>query len=142
MQNRTEVRNNIAQNVERVYLTRGDNLFDEDGISCDKAVGIQVKGLIYWIDESWAVLNDLDWVLDPFNLALAKGKNTVYFYKGVTINDTTNFKDGKPCTKISKHLDDIFTTGSSYMAKSARHGEKNSIWWGVDELFNHLATIV
>lgn len=112
--------------VEKIYITRGDNTTDHNGILCDKCFGVVIEGKIHWIDVCFARLDELE---------------TNLFGLGVSSNGTAwgvIDEDGRATlsdkmVKINKHQDDIFTPSSYHMKRSERK-PCGSVWWNISEI--------
>lgn len=111
--------------IEQVYITRGDNLYNDEGIQCDKCFGLVIEGQIHWIDSSFATLDELSTKLYGFGVS-ASGM------QWGTIDENGRAVLEHKMTKIGKHQDDIFDGKSSYMKRSKRK-ECGSIWWSMAE---------
>ena len=118
--------------IERIYTTRGDNMYDCNGIKNDKCVGVVIGGLIHWINASYATISELSNIVAPLNISLSDGGvwGMVDEYGCATLDQKV--------TKISKHQDDIFDKKSSYMKRTA-YSNVNSIWWSTSDIRAKLA---
>lgn len=112
--------------VEKVYITRGDNCYDSDGIKCDKAYGLVIEGKIHWIDQSFATLDELSSKLYGFGVSASGTAWGTIDENGRAVLEHT-------MTKIGKHHDDIFTSESFYM-KASKRKACGSIWWKPAEI--------
>lgn len=54
---------NFNPEVTRLYVTRGDNLFNHDGVKCDKFTGLEINNQIYWMNLSFANVKQLSGTL-------------------------------------------------------------------------------
>lgn len=120
-----------TQLIERIYVTRGDNLTNGEGIRSDKCYGLQIKGQILWFNDSFARLSELSYKLRPLDLAVTDGGHWGYWADGEATID-------KKVTRISQHHDDVFSSGSSYIKKSlqAPHG---NYWWRMEQVTEYLS---
>ena len=57
---------NFNPEVTRLYVTRGDNLFNHDGVKCDKFTGLEINNQIYWMNLSFANVKQLSSTLFDF----------------------------------------------------------------------------
>lgn len=121
--------------IERIYITKGDNLFNHEGLKCDKTLGIVIDGSIYWLNQSFARLNELEDQL-RYNLGIAISCDQKKF--GVFENDTAYMN--KNVTRISQHHDDVFSNKSSYIKRAVRNPANGHYWWHFDELRELLNT--
>lgn len=112
--------------VEKVYITRGDNVFDHNGIKCDKAYGLVIEGKIHWIDQSFATLDELSSKLYGFGVSASGMAWGVIDEAGRAVLEHR-------MTKIGKHQDDIFDSKSFYM-KSSKRKACGSVWWTPAEI--------
>ena len=116
------------QTITRIYITRGDNLYNEDGARCDKAVALEFNKKLYWANYSFATLRELSYHLECYGIHLDHstgqwGMWEVDEYtgeRGATLN--------KRITKIGKHHDDVFSANSSYMKRSVMDENGNCFW--------------
>lgn len=116
--------------IERIYTTKGDNSYNFDGIKNDKMVGVVIKGDIYWLQDEFATLHEIQYLLARFNIRISTCGRW-----GVTDSEgRTTYTDA--ITKIAKHHDDVFSDGSSYVKRAKTNDAKNSIWWTVEEVIN------
>lgn len=112
--------------VEKIYITRGDNTVDHNGIYCDKCFGVAIEGKIHWIDDCFARLDELETRLIGFRVY--SSGNTW----GVIDEDGRATLSNK-MIKINKHQDDIFTPDSYHMQRSERK-PCGSVWWSINEI--------
>ena len=119
----------LKGNLERIYVTRGDNLVDHAGCKCDKAFALQFDGKLYWVNRSFGRFSELESFFLNFGVYLdEKGRYGFLNEKGGASLD-------KKVTKIAAHHDDVFSSGSSYHEKSVE--ASNSFWWDQEELINN-----
>ena len=122
--------------IERVYITRGDNLFDYEGRTCDKAWGVVVDGKIYWCDKSFTTIDDLEHQLFSLDIMVRKTRGGAKW--GQLEDDGCGRKVatvGNNVTKISKHQDEVFSSESNYIKRAVKNGE-GSYWWSLSDLVN------
>lgn len=120
--------------IEKIYITKGDNLYNDDNIKCDKMIGVVIKGQIYWLQDSFASLHEIKYLLHRLNVTISKCGRW-----GATDKDgSTTYTNS--VTKLSKHHDDLFSDKSNYLkrAKCNESKGKRSIWWAVSEVVNEL----
>lgn len=119
----------LKGNLERIYVTRGDNLVDHAGCKWDKAFALQFDGKLYWVNKSFGRLWELESFFLNFGVYLdEKGRYGFLNEKGGASLD-------KKVTKIAAHHDDVFSSGSSYHKRSVK--ASNSFWWNPEELINN-----
>ena len=119
----------LKSNLQRIYTTRGDNLVDHVGCKCDKAFALQFDGKLYWVNESFGRLSELESFFLNFGVYLdEKGRYGFLNEKGGASLD-------KKVTKIAAHHGDVFSSGSSYHKRSV--GASNNFWWSQEELINN-----
>lgn len=117
--------------VERIYVTRGDNSYDEDNVKNDKMIGIVIKGDIYWLERDFARFSELSYELAGFNILITEDGRW-----GVTDEDGRTVLANK-VTKISKHHDDILSEKSSYLKRSKRNDSNGRLFWETHEVLSH-----
>lgn len=123
-------------NIERIYTTRGDNLYDADGIKCDKAWAVVIDSKIYWVDGIFANIDELRWRLERLGVGIMKcGKR----WRWGLVDEFGSATMTNSITTISKHHDDIFTQGSTYMKKSVMN-EEGGLWWDINDLISAHST--
>ena len=114
--------------IEKIYTTRGDNVY-EDGVKCDKAIGIVIEGKIHWLDKSFSTPRTLSTAVMSYGISMNdKG------YWGVIDENGSAILEHK-LTKISKHHDDVFSNESGYIKRAKRNSE-GSFWWKPAEIFS------
>lgn len=120
--------------IERIYITKGDNVYDSEGRTCDKAWGIKVNGKVYWCDSSFATIEQLEWKLNSLGVMVS---NTS---RGAKWGQLEDDGDGRkvarvcnPITRINKHQDDVFSSESGYIKKAIKDSE-GSYWWRLSDL--------
>ena len=119
----------LKGNLERIYVTRGDNLVDHVGCKCDKAFALQFDGKLYWVNRSFGRFSELESFFLNFGVYLdEKGRYGFLDRNGGASLD-------KKVTKIAAHHDDVFSSGSSYHKRSVN--ASNSFWWSTEELINN-----
>lgn len=126
----TEYYNPLASNptqVERIYITRGDNVYNDAGVKCDKMIGLMMQGKIHWLDDSVADINEVCGRLANFNVSLSS-RGT---FGSSEENGDTYFD--KKVTKIKHHHDDMFSDKYSYN-KLTMKTPSGSYWWDWTEL--------
>lgn len=120
--------------IEQIYTTKGDNLYNHDNIKCDKMIGLVIKGQIYWLQDSFANLYEIEHLLHRLNVTISKCGRW-----GATDEDgSTTYTNS--ITKLNKHHDDLFSDKSNYV-KRAKFNESNgkrSLWWTINEVVNEL----
>ena len=119
----------LKGNLERIYVTRGDNLVDHVGCKCDKALALQFDGELYWVNKSFGRFSELESFFLNFGVYLdEKGRYGFLDEKGGASLD-------KKVTKIAAHHDDVFSNESSYYKRSVKG--RNRFWWDQEELINN-----
>ncbi len=121
--------------VERIILTRGDNI-DLDGVKCDKCCAVQIEGKLYWLSRDFARLEELTEELRQLGIMIgAKRDNTGS--RWIPTWGVIDAEGWATCdnvfTKAAKHHDDIFKQDSSYMKKTVRNGI-GSMWWTANQI--------
>lgn len=116
--------------VDKIYLTRGKNCFDEKGRRADRIVGLKTNFGIFWIDKAFATIGELsltvDWKL--FNICLLP-----YAANGKWGQIDSNGKMlPKNFTRLHKNHAEIFAEESMYVKKAVFNGER--IFWHDHEL--------
>ena len=122
--------NPLASNptqVERIYITRGDNLYDENGVKCDKMIGLMMQGKIHWLDDGIANINEIAGRLANFNVSVSLSG------KFGNIQDNYECYFDKRITKVKHHHDDIFSDRYRYDSLTMKT-PTGSIWWDLVEL--------
>lgn len=122
--------------IERIYVTKGDNLFNFEGLKCDKCIGLQIDGKIYWLNHTFARLNELaDQLRYNFGISISCDQKKFGVFDEVE-KDTAYIN--KNVTRINHHHDDVFSNKSSYIKRAVRQPETGFYWWHFDELRNFL----
>lgn len=128
----------IAGKIKKIYVTQGDNLFNSDGIRCDKRVALNIDGKIYWLNYNFAKISDLDYVLSQFGVAIT-GKD----WYPICYDENNKFIPATPksFSRIQHHHDDIFNPKYRYLRNSVPvpNTETMTLFWDVNVLRNHLA---
>ena len=120
--------------VERIYITKGDNVFDSDGIKCDKCCAVQIEGKLYWLSQAFASIGELEGQLEALGVASMKVRTKSGLDWKWGIRDEEGYATcSKPFTRIAKHHDDIFSLDTPHMAKTVRNGV-GSIWWTANQV--------
>ena len=116
-----------APKIDRIYVTRGDNLYDYDGIKCDKFFGLAIKGKIYWMNHTFGTMQQLESQLSTLGVHMnEKGRWGQLKEDGwATLEHSV--------TRITKHHDDIFTPTTKYL-KDAEFFSEGMIWWYLKDL--------
>ena len=119
------------QAIERVYITRGKNTFNQAGQVCDRMSAVQIGGKLHWIDKTLATFDDLDSLLNPLGVIVNFAGEYGIVDKAVSVLTSYDHK----VTKLKGSESEIFGSDSSYMDRSERcNGD--SIWWTVDKIKN------
>lgn len=118
--------------VNRIYVTRGDNLTDMFGAKCDKMVALEIEGGLYWMDFDIARTLELKSHLWDLIETVMGGK---YFVS--KFGKEGDRKPLKSFTKITCHHDDIFEESRQYHKKTVYNPNTGKLWWSVSELRNH-----
>lgn len=122
---------NFNPEVTRLYVTRGDNLVNYDGVKSDKFAGLEINNQIYWMNLSFANVKQLSGSLFDFIHIEEKWFASVSGKKG-------DRKEIKSITKINCHHDDIFESNKKYLKKAVRNPYANdSLWWTPSDLRQH-----
>lgn len=120
--------------VERIYITKGDNVFDSDGIKCDKCCAVQIEGKLYWLSQAFASIGELESQLNGLNVGVMKVRtNSGWEWKWGARDEEGSALCSKSFTRIAKHHDDIFSLDTPHMAKTVRNGV-GSIWWTATQI--------
>lgn len=119
--------------VERIYVTKGDNTTNDDGVKCDKMVGIVVDGMIHWMDYEFASLRELGYRVTGLNIHLSDcgSWGILDEYGSATLD--------KKITKIKHHHDDLWSDQYSYKKRTKLNAAGTTYWnWGelIDTYFN------
>ena len=118
--------------VNRIYVTRGDNVTDMFGAKCDKMVALEIEGGLYWMDFDITRTSELKSNLWDFVETVMGGK-----YFASKTGKEGDRKPLKPFTKITCHHDDIFEESRPYHKKTVYNPNTGKLWWSVSELRNH-----
>lgn len=118
--------------VNRIYVTRGDNVTDMFGSKCDKMVALEIDGGLYWMDFDITRTSELKMKLYDFIETVMGGK-----YFASKSGKEGDRKPLKPFTKITCHHDDIFEEGRPYHKKTIYNQNTGKLWWSVSELRSH-----
>ena len=116
--------------IERIYTTKGDNSYNFDNIKNDKMVGVVIDSDIYWLQDEFATYREIQFLLARFNVLISECGRW-----GATDNDGRTVYTNT-ITRISKHHDDVFSDGSSYVRRAMTNEAKNSMWWTVTDVIN------
>lgn len=120
-----------SMQVERIYITRGDNTYNQRGATDDKAVGLVFEEDIYWLKSKRggvAGISDVSKELEALNV-LALGNDRW------GIMDETGNASLKTTTRIPTNHEEVFENDSKYMQRTIRRRD-GSIWWTAEELAN------
>lgn len=120
---------NLAQKIERVYITRGDNCYNWDGVKNDKMLGLQVDKKIHWLHYNWASAYELEATLRGLGIAFIPELFKFAPYIGKAAR---NFKS---VTRLAAHHDDVFSDGSSYVRR-AKETKNGAFLWTVQEFID------
>ena len=118
--------------INRIYVTRGDNVTDMFGAKCDKMVALEIDGGLYWMDFDITRTSELKMKLYDFIETVMGGK-----YFASKSGQKGDRKALKPFTKIACHHDDIFDEGRPYHKKTIYNPNTGKLWWTVAELSEH-----
>lgn len=113
--------------IERIYTSRGDNVYNHDGIKADKFFGIVIGGKIHWMNHTFATLRELSWQLGALDICMNEDGEW-----GV-INEEGYATLSKKVTKIRYHHDEVFSDDTIYL-KNAEFFKEGMIWWYMDDL--------
>lgn len=123
--------------IERIYITKGDNIFNFDGVRADKAWAIVIDGKVYWADSSFDTTEVLGFRLERIGVVIEPRKSGA-----IDFGQWVNKPDGgrkavidKRVTKISKHHDDVFNETSSYMKRAVKNSN-GSYFWNPNDLWD------
>lgn len=121
--------------VERIYLTRGDNVTDSEGRKTDKCCAVQIEGKLYWLSQSFASPEELEGELRNIGVAImqVRGKRGLEWKWGVVDKESGEATCGNNFSSITKHHDDVFSQDSSYLKRTVRTGV-GSLWWTATSL--------
>lgn len=133
--------------ITRVYLSRGDNLYDSEGRTADKFAGLEIGGNIYWLNYGFSDIMEEFGGCESTRLlgwaCLIKVHPSGRGFRSKAVPHFASLR-GKaeeskpllPVTKIALHHDDIFQENTKYWKKTVHnpYTEKKSIWWKLDEL--------
>lgn len=134
-------RNQLAtclNQVERIYVTRGDNTYDDAGVKCDKFMGVTINGEIHWVDHSFAYLHELEHQLSALNVEFCFSAKRwgIRDEKGSAYLSNT-------ITTVKPHHDDMFAKDSFYMKRTKEQPNGKRFWKLsdlIDTYFNIEAT--
>lgn len=117
----------FAIQVERVYITRGDNSYNHNNALCDKAVGVVIDKDIYWLKSGGiANISEVRKQLALLNIdVLGSNQWGVLGEDGSTAH--------KRVTRISIHQEEVFDKESKFMQRTITKRD-GSIWWDAEEL--------
>lgn len=119
--------------IERIWLTKGDNLFNANDEKCDRMLILKINGKIYFTDFSGAypdAIYYLQWFskyfyASKFNKTLRWG---LYNSDGVVYNI-------KPITLVKHHHDDLF---SKKPFNKAERNADGKLWFEPKEILQIL----
>lgn len=119
--------------IERIYITKGDNSYNHAGVKSDKACAIQIDGRLYWINQSFAHLRELESEFRTLGVIFSCD------YKKFGVHSVTEewTSLNKNITRIPHHHDDIFSDKSGYI-KRAERSPKGAYWWYVEDILGDL----
>lgn len=108
--------------IERIYITKGDNLTNEEGLKCDKMVGVVVDGAIHWMDYGFATLDELSGWMGIIGISMnSDGKWGVQDEDGCATLD-------QRVTKIRHHHDDLWLDKYSYKKRTKLNRAGKTFW--------------
>lgn len=123
--------------IERVYITRGDNCYNEEGVKNDKMIGIVINNVIHWMDDEFAYLHELEGRLAQIHAHLFdKGSYGVMSSAKAQFSVTDDNGTAAPSFKVTKitcHHDNIFLDRHSYNKRS-KLNKAGARWWSWLEL--------
>lgn len=115
--------------VQKVYLTRGDNTYDDEGFKCDKCCAVQIDGSIYWLSQAFSRPFELVSELSILGVGIGdifKGGSSYPAWGNIGEDGWASLDHRM--IKLTKHHDDLFSEESSYMKKTVRNAQ-GSLWW-------------
>lgn len=117
--------------VERVYITRGDSERNEDNILCDKFSGLLINDGIYWIEDSFATLEELSEILHPLGIGITSRGSYGTWGWG---DDRQNQFDAT-LTKVGEPQATMLDEGSRWLEKAVWAKEKEGrLKWTIKEM--------
>ena len=117
---------NKQLHVEKIYVTRGKNLIDDQGRKADKFYGLLIGGKIHWMNHTFATLTELSRELRSINISL-----TGVGEWGI-IKDNCAYFDNKVVT-VQKSHNEMFEGNSMYLNK-AEFFKEGHLWWYLDDI--------
>lgn len=126
---------NFKEALERIYITKGAQVIDMDGIDHPKfkKVALVINKKIHWLDFNFSEIHELNFYLRKLNIFLTpEGKSARYLSHG----DHNTFNDQEdvyiPVTVISKKDNEIFDSNSTYSKRSLSND--NSMMWHIQDI--------
>lgn len=122
-----------AKKVERIYITKGDNATNDEGVKCDKMVGFVIDGMIHWMDYEFAYLRELGYCTAAVNVHLSECGS----WGEIDEDGSANLSN--KVTKINHHHDDLWLDKYSYKKRTKLNAAGKTYWsWGEikDTYFN------
>ena len=116
--------------VDKIYVSRGDDTYNYDGILADKFAGVLIEGDIFWINETFATLSELARILRPLNVELDRNGS----WGNRECNGFARFS--KKITKVAKRHSEFFTDDTIYL-KKAKFFKEGMIWWYPKDIEAH-----
>lgn len=117
--------------VSRVYVTRGDSEYNEDNVLCDKYSGLLIEDDIYWIEDTFATIEELADILRPLGIGVTSHGSYGTWGWG---DDRQTFFDSK-LTKVGEAQDVMLEEGSRWLDKAVWADEENGrLKWTIEEL--------
>ena len=114
--------------IERIYITRGDNSYNHNNALCDKSVGVVIDEDIYWLKNSGiANISEIREQLALLNIDVL-GSN-----EWGVLDKEKSSTSYKRVTRIPIHQEEVFEEKSRFMQRTIKKHD-GSIWWNADEL--------
>lgn len=125
----------LPYQVERIYVTRGDNLYNDVGVKCDKFMGVMIKGKIHWLASSFTYVCELEHQLNALNVTFCPTMRKW----GVRDTDGVAWLNNN-ITTVKPHHDDMFDEGS-YYAKHTKQKRDGDTWWTLWDIIDTYFTV-
>lgn len=114
--------------VERIYITRGHDQYDEANVLCDKFSGLLINDEIYWIEGNFARPSELSEMLEPLGIGMNEKGSWGWGEDRETIFDSS-------LVKVETPQDEMFEEGSRWIEKAVWADKENDrLSWTIEEL--------
>lgn len=123
---------------KRVYITKGDNLYNDNNVKKDKRMGFLTHdNRLYWIDYNFTEGEEINNTAVGEIFCILKSHRNKLQWAFASEEDSTNrtfcFEPENQVTRLTGHHDDLFNPNSSYMKKSVIT-PAGSLFWEPHEL--------